>query len=49
MCRLPKKVQHVDKVSSSAEEGNWDYNKFQTININNPGPARVGAISKDQK
>ena len=32
MCRLPKRIQHVDKVSSSAEEDNWDYNKIQRIN-----------------
>ena len=34
MCRLPKRIQHVDKVSSSAEEDNWDYNKIQRINNN---------------
>ena len=34
MCRLPKKIQHVDKTSSSAEEDNWDYNKIQSINNN---------------
>ena len=33
-CRLPKRIQHVDKVSSSAEEDNWDYNKIQRINNN---------------
>ena len=32
MCRLPKKIQHVDKASSSAEEDNWDYNKTQSVN-----------------
>ena len=35
MCRLPKKLQHVDKASSSAEEDNWDYNKIQSISKNN--------------
>ena len=34
MCRLPKRIQHVDKVLSSAEEDNWDYNKIQRINNN---------------
>ena len=34
MCRLPKKMQHVDKASSSAEEDNWDYNKIQSISNN---------------
>ena len=34
MCRLPKRIQHVDKVSSSAEEDNWDYNKIQRITNN---------------
>ena len=33
MCKLPKRTQHVDKVSSSAED-NWDYNKIQRINNN---------------
>ena len=32
MCRLPKKIQHVDKASFSAEEDNWDYNKIQSVN-----------------
>ena len=32
MCRLPKRIQYVDKISSSAEEDNWDYNKIQSIN-----------------
>ena len=34
MCRLPKRIQHVDKVSSSAEEDNWDDNKIQRRNNN---------------
>ena len=34
MCRLPKKIQHVDKASSSAEEDNWDYIKIQSISNN---------------
>ena len=34
MCRLPKRIQHVDKVSLSSEEDNWDYNKIQRINNN---------------
>ena len=25
MCRLPKRIQNVDRPSSSAEEDNWDY------------------------
>ena len=32
MCRLPKRIQHVVKVPSSAEKYNWDYNKTQRIN-----------------
>ena len=35
ICRLPKKIQSVDKASSSADEDNWDYNKMQSINNNN--------------
>ena len=34
MCRLPKRIQYVDKISSSAEEDDWDYNKIQSINNN---------------
>ena len=34
MCRLSKRIQYVDKISSSAEEDNWDYNKIQSINNN---------------
>ena len=37
MCRLPKKIQHVDKASSSAEEDNWEYNKKQSVNNNKKG------------
>ena len=37
MCRLPRKIQHVDKASSSAEEDNWDYNKIQSINNKKKG------------
>ena len=37
MCRLPKRVQYLDKVSSSAEEDNWDYNKMQSVNNNKKG------------
>ena len=32
MCRSWKKVQHIERKSSSAEEDNWDYNKIQKIN-----------------
>ena len=32
MCRKPKRVQHVDKTTSSAEENNWDHDKIQRIN-----------------
>ena len=32
MCGKPKRVQHVDKTTSSAEEDNWDYDKMQRIN-----------------
>ena len=32
VCRLKKKIQYVDKASSSADEENWDYNKIQGIN-----------------
>ena len=34
MCRIPKKIQHVDKTTSSAEEDNWDYDNIQRINNN---------------
>ena len=37
MCRLPKKIQHVDKASSSVDEDNWDYNKIQSVNNNKKG------------
>ena len=37
MCRLPRKIQHVDKASSSAEEDNWDNNKIQSINNKKKG------------
>ena len=30
--RIPKRIQHVDKTTSSAEEDNWDYDKIQRIN-----------------
>ena len=36
-CRLPRKIQHVDKASSSAEEDNWDYNKIQSIDNEKKG------------
>ena len=32
MCRIPKRIQYVDKTTSSAEEDNWDYDKIQKIN-----------------
>ena len=32
MCPIPKRIQHVDKTTSSAEEDNWDYDKIQRIN-----------------
>ena len=32
MCRLPRRIQYVDKTSSSAEENNWDYDKIQSVN-----------------
>ena len=32
MCRIPKRIQHVDKTTSSAEEDNWDYDKIQRMN-----------------
>ena len=35
MCRLPKKIQYVDKASSPAEKDNWVHNKIQSINNNN--------------
>ena len=31
MCRLMRRVQYVDKTTSSAEEDNWDYEKIQRI------------------
>ena len=35
MCRSLKKIQHIERKSSSAEEDDWDYNKIQKINGNN--------------
>ena len=32
MCRIPKRIQYVDKTTSSAEEDNWDNDKIQKIN-----------------
>ena len=32
MCRSLKKIQHIERKSSSAEEDDWDYNKIQKIN-----------------
>ena len=32
MCRLPRRIQHVDKTSRSAKEDKWDYDKSQSIN-----------------
>ena len=29
-----KKIQHIERQSTSAEEDNWDYNKIQKINGN---------------
>ena len=34
MCRSTKKIQHIGRKSSSAEEDNLDYNKIQKINGN---------------
>ena len=31
MCRSMRRVQYVDKTTSSAEEDNWDYDKIQRI------------------
>ena len=31
MCRIAKRIQHVDKTTSSAEEDNWDYDEIQRI------------------
>ena len=31
MCRSMRRVQNVDKTTSSAEEDNWDYEKIQSI------------------
>ena len=33
MCRIPNRIQHVDKTTSS-EEDNWDYDKIQKLNNN---------------
>ena len=33
MCRSMRRVQYVDKTTSSAEEDNWDYEKIQRIEI----------------
>ena len=32
ICRLPSRIQHVDQTTSSAEEDNWGYDKFQSKN-----------------
>ena len=32
MCRIPIRIQHVDKTTSSAEEDDWDYDKIQGTN-----------------
>ena len=32
LCRIPKRIQYVDKTTSSAEEVDWDYDKIQRIN-----------------
>ena len=32
MCRSLKKVQHIERKSSSAEEDNWDFNTIRKIN-----------------
>ena len=29
MCRSMKRLQHIEKNTSSAEEDNWDYNKIK--------------------
>ena len=34
MCRIPKRIQYVDKTTSSAEKDNWGYGKNQKINNN---------------
>ena len=34
MCRSTKKVQYIEKTTSSAEEDNWNYNRTQRINDN---------------
>ena len=34
MCRIPRRIQHLEKTTSSAEEDNWDYDKIQKINNN---------------
>ena len=37
MCRLSRRIQHVDKISSSAEEDNWEYYKIQSSNNKKKG------------
>ena len=32
MCRIPKRIQHVDRTTSLMEEDNWDYDNIQRIN-----------------
>ena len=32
LCRSTKRVQYIEKTTSSAEEDNWDYNRIQRIN-----------------
>ena len=34
MCRIPRRIQYLEKTTSSAEEDNWDYDKIQKINNN---------------
>ena len=34
MCRILRRIQHLEKTTSSAAEDNWDYDKIQKINNN---------------
>ena len=34
MCRSAKRVQHIEKTTSTAEEDDWDYEKIQRVNDN---------------
>ena len=48
MCRLPRRIQLVDRTSSSAEEDNWDYDKIQSINNKKRQSSLCNAIGQQR-